>query len=80
MEILTQLASQGVLGVIVVVLWNNNREKDKIISDLQEKRVGDAQSTIKGVIDPLGAIKVALDEQKTMFSTLLSMLGKGRND
>ncbi len=85
MEYLGQLATQGVLGVVVVVegfvikfLYDKKEEKERIISELQDRRVNDAQATIKGVIDPLDAIKEALDEQKAMFTTAFQMFGRGR--
>jgi len=85
MEYIGQLATQGVLGIVVVVealvikfLYDKKEEKERIISELQDKRVSDAQSTIKGIIDPLKGLTEAMDEQKTMFTTAFSMFGRGK--
>lgn len=78
MEYLGQLASQGVLGIIVIVLYLENRDLKKSVNELQERRVADAQATIKGVIDPLERITDALDEQKTMFNTAFSAFRRSK--
>ena len=75
MDFLGPLASNGLLGLLLAYTLWDNRQLRKENQELNEKRVGDAQETIKGVIEPLGAFKTAFDEQKTMFSIVPHIWG-----
>lgn len=76
MDFLGPLASNGLLGLLLAYTLWDNRELRKENKSLQDQRVTDAQSAIKGVVEPLDKITDALNEQKTMFQTLFSALGR----
>lgn len=75
-----QIATQGVVGMILALSLFVNWYLIKTIQQVNEKRVQDAQDMTNKLLDPVNAIKTNSELLITLFSRFLSNIGSGDNN
>lgn len=76
MDFVSEIAKNGVLGLLLAYFIWDNRQLRKENKELYEKSIQDAKDNIKSVIDPMNSWTDALNEQKAAFTSMI--FGKGR--
>lgn len=77
-ELLKQVATQGVLGILLALSLFVNYAMFKIIQNLNEKRISDAKEVTKTILEPLDTIKKNGENLIIMFSQFLNNTPKTR--